>query len=41
MVAERLSAKDVEIDVVLDLAPGVVTDAGDGDGWPAVHDEPR
>ncbi|MDX3453880.1 NAD(P)H-dependent oxidoreductase [Streptomyces sp. ME02-8801-2C] len=41
VVAERLSALDVEVDFVravdLHLAPGVVTDAGDGDQWPQVH----
>jgi multimeric flavodoxin WrbA len=43
VVAERLSRLGVEADSVravdLDLAPGVVTDAGDGDQWPQVHDK--
>ncbi|MEH0420410.1 flavodoxin family protein [Streptomyces sp. B21-083] len=41
VVTERLSRLGVEVDSVravdLDLAPGVVTDAGDGDEWPRVH----
>lgn len=41
VVAVRLSGHDVEVDFVravdLDIAPGVVTDAGDGDEWPRVH----
>ncbi|MFC1228480.1 flavodoxin family protein [Streptomyces sp. Sce081] len=41
VVAERLSEHDVKVDFVravdLRLAPGVVTDAGEGDEWPRVH----
>ncbi|WP_055692918.1 flavodoxin family protein [Streptomyces prasinopilosus] len=41
VVAERLSEHDVKVDFVravdLRLAPGVVTDAGEGDEWPPVH----
>jgi len=41
VVAVRLSEHDVEVDFVravdLAIAPGVVTDAGDGDEWPRVH----
>ncbi|WP_406726389.1 flavodoxin family protein [Streptomyces sp. GD-15H] len=41
VVAERLSEQNVQVTSVravdLDIAPGVVTDAGDGDEWPQVH----
>ncbi|MEU5891726.1 flavodoxin family protein [Streptomyces sp. NPDC047461] len=43
VVAERLSKKGVDLDVVraveLNIAPGVVSDAGDGDEWPVVHEK--
>lgn len=42
VVAARLSELKVTTQCVravdLDIAPGVVTDAGDGDEWPEVHD---
>ncbi|CAM5316379.1 flavodoxin family protein [Streptomyces canus] len=42
VVADRLAEHHVEVSSVravdLSLAPGVVTDAGDGDEWPGVHD---
>jgi multimeric flavodoxin WrbA len=41
VVAERLSEQNVQVTSVravdLAIAPGVVTDAGDGDEWPRVH----
>ncbi|MFJ7075446.1 flavodoxin family protein [Streptomyces sp. NPDC098781] len=41
VVARRLAERDVEVGSVravdLQLAPGVVTDAGDGDEWPRVQ----
>ncbi|MCW8379625.1 flavodoxin family protein [Streptomyces justiciae] len=42
VVTARLSGYGVQVSSVravdLDIAPGVVTDAGDGDEWPGVHD---
>jgi len=42
VVADRLAEQGVEVSFVravdLKIAPGVVTDAGDGDEWPAVHE---
>ncbi|PWI17363.1 NADPH-dependent FMN reductase [Streptomyces sp. Act143] len=42
VVGERLHEHGVQVGTVravdLDIAPGVVTDAGDGDQWPGVHD---
>ncbi|HEY0639972.1 MAG TPA: flavodoxin family protein [Pseudonocardiaceae bacterium] len=42
VVIEALEAHGVRTEVFrlvdLDVRPGVVTDAGDGDAWPAVHD---
>lgn len=42
MVTARLSGYGVQVSSVravdLDIAPGVVTDAGDGDEWPGVHE---
>jgi multimeric flavodoxin WrbA len=42
-VVAALQGHGVEVDVVravdLDLRPGVRTDMGDGDDWPAVHDK--
>ena len=41
MVVQRLSEKGVEVASVRavdrHIAPGVVTDAGDGDEWPQIH----
>ncbi|MFD5496468.1 flavodoxin family protein [Streptomyces sp. NPDC127091] len=41
VVAERLSEQNVQVTSVravdLAIAPGVATDAGDGDEWPRVH----
>ncbi|WP_067471782.1 flavodoxin family protein [Actinomadura hibisca] len=41
VVVKELRARDVEVEVVravdLDIPPGVETDLGDGDPWPAVH----
>ncbi|MER6529984.1 flavodoxin family protein [Streptomyces sp. NPDC001508] len=43
VVAGRLAERGVAVEQVravdLDIAPGVVTDAGDGDQWPQVHDK--
>ncbi|WP_210571017.1 flavodoxin family protein [Streptomyces sp. GESEQ-4] len=43
VVGERLTEEKVDVEVVravdLNIAPGVVTDAGDGDEWPRVHDK--
>jgi multimeric flavodoxin WrbA len=43
VVASRLAEHAVETAFVravdLDIAPGVVTDAGDGDEWPRVHEQ--
>lgn len=43
VVVQRLSEKEVKVDSVravdLHIAPGVVTDAGDGDEWPQVHEK--
>ncbi|MGV9640826.1 flavodoxin family protein [Streptomyces sp. NPDC003514] len=42
VVASRLTEQGVEVSFVrvvdLTIAPGVVTDAGDGDEWPGVHE---
>ncbi|MGW2337127.1 flavodoxin family protein [Streptomyces sp. NPDC001685] len=42
VVASRLAEQGVEVSFVravdLKIAPGVVTDAGDGDEWPGVHE---
>ncbi|MFB8757424.1 flavodoxin family protein [Streptomyces sp. NPDC059852] len=42
VVASRLAERGVEVSFVravdLKIAPGVVTDAGDGDEWPRVHE---
>lgn len=42
VVTARLSGYGVQVSSVravdLDIAPGVVTDAGDGDEWPGVHE---
>ncbi|MDI9835459.1 flavodoxin family protein [Streptomyces sp. KAU_LT] len=42
VVASRLTEQGVEVSFVravdLMIAPGVVTDAGDGDEWPGVHE---
>ncbi|MEU6532688.1 flavodoxin family protein [Streptomyces sp. NPDC046928] len=42
VVASRLAEQGVEVSFVravdLKIAPGVVTDAGDGDEWPRVHE---
>ncbi|MEU6546352.1 flavodoxin family protein [Streptomyces sp. NPDC046859] len=42
VVARRLAEQGVEVSFVravdLKIAPGVVTDAGDGDEWPGVHE---
>lgn len=41
VVTEQLSGQNVQVTSVrtvdFDIVPGVVTDAGDGDGWPRVH----
>jgi multimeric flavodoxin WrbA len=43
IVADALRTEGVKIETVRlvdhDIKPGVVTDAGDGDGWPAIHDK--
>ncbi|MFF0223838.1 flavodoxin family protein [Streptomyces sp. NPDC004629] len=43
VVVGRLTEHGVAVEQVravdLDIAPGVVTDAGDGDQWPQVHDK--
>lgn len=43
VVAEALEERDVAVDHVrladLDVPPGVVTDLGDGDAWPQVHEQ--
>jgi multimeric flavodoxin WrbA len=43
VVADALRADGVEIDTVRlvdhDIKPGVQTDMGAGDGWPAIHDK--
>lgn len=43
VVVARLAEHGVAVEQVravdLDIAPGVVTDAGDGDQWPQVHDK--
>lgn len=42
VVADALRERDVTVDQVrladLDIPPGVVTDLGDGDAWPSVHE---
>ena len=43
VVSQALAERGVSVShhrvVDLDVHPGVSTDAGDGDGWPAIHDE--
>ncbi|WP_328441686.1 flavodoxin family protein [Streptomyces sp. NBC_00457] len=43
VVGERLTEEKVDVEVVravdLNIAPGVVTDTGEGDEWPRVHDK--
>ncbi|HEV6951907.1 MAG TPA: NAD(P)H-dependent oxidoreductase, partial [Promicromonospora sp.] len=43
VVADALTARGVTVEHVrladLDVPPGVVTDLGDGDQWPGVHDK--
>ncbi|MFC8923076.1 flavodoxin family protein [Cellulosimicrobium sp. NPDC057127] len=43
VVAESLQDRGVEVEHVRlvdhDVPPGVVTDLGEGDGWPAIHDK--
>lgn len=43
IVADALAAEGVRIETIrvadLDVAPGVQTDMGDGDPWPAIHDK--
>ena len=43
VVADALRERDVTVDHVrladLDVPPGVVTDLGDGDAWPGVHEQ--